>query len=306
VTSSQTILIPLDGSIPSMQAIPFALTLTQDGGKIVLLRVVPEQRGFVPEDLEMGYGWFESADQIRASKLNDELREFARQLKKSSSFHGEIEARVTIGDPAESILDLATAHEVDFIVMANHGYGAVQRALAGSVSDRVTHYSTVPVFIVRSSEEFALFKPISINRLLLTLDGSELAEHSIPVAKTLARRLNIPINLVRALYMNYMVPPISEADDVLQELLAHDARLANEYLSTVSAKLMAEGIDVSITVEEGTPYEVVQSIAKPGDVVVLTSHGRSGIKRWLLGSVAEKLMRSSSVSVLLVPVTSGA
>ncbi|MGI8405905.1 MAG: universal stress protein [Thermomicrobiales bacterium] len=141
---------------------------------------------------------------------------------------------------------------------------------------------------------------------MLTLDGSELAEHSIPVAKTLARRLNIPINLVRALYMNYMVPPISEADDVLQELLAHDARLANEYLSTVSAKLMAEGIDVSITVEEGTPYEVVQSIAKPGDVVVLTSHGRSGIKRWLLGSVAEKLMRSSSVSVLLVPVTSGA
>ncbi|MGI8405906.1 MAG: universal stress protein [Thermomicrobiales bacterium] len=90
MTSSQTILIPLDGSIPSMQAIPFALTLTQDGGKIVLLRVVPEQRGFVPEDLEMGYGWFESADQIRASKLNDELREFARQLKSPRRFTGRL------------------------------------------------------------------------------------------------------------------------------------------------------------------------------------------------------------------------
>jgi hypothetical protein len=72
-------------------------------------------------------------------------------------------------------------------------------------------------------------------------------------------------------------------------------------LTRVSQRLAAEGLQVDTEVLHGSPHQAITDAAKPGDVIVMTSHGRGGVKRWLLDSVAEKLIRDGSSSVVLVP-----
>jgi nucleotide-binding universal stress UspA family protein len=77
---------------------------------------------------------------------------------------------------------------------------------------------------------------------------------------------------------------------------------ANSRLTTISERLAREGMDVSSQVLHGSPFLEIAEALQEGDLLIMTSHGRSGVRRWLLGSVAEKLVRDAPVPVILVPV----
>ena len=130
-------------------------------------------------------------------------------------------------------------------------------------------------------------------RLVVPLDGSALAAQALPQATMLAQRGVIPLHLVRVVEL----PPLARAG--LAEF-REDVAAAAADLTQVAARLQAEGLSVTTEVRPGDVVDELLAVAEPGDLYVLATHGRTGVTRWLLGSVAEALARRSVVPVLLV------
>jgi nucleotide-binding universal stress UspA family protein len=125
----------------------------------------------------------------------------------------------------------------------------------------------------------------------------------------LAKHLGIPVHLVRALNLAAMLttlgaeagPLVSPSPEVYEQMTEAVERDARDYLTSVAARLEDDGVSATWAVLEGSPFFAIAEATKTGDLLVTTSHGRGGVLRWLLGSVAEKLVRDSPVPVLLVP-----
>jgi nucleotide-binding universal stress UspA family protein len=216
-----------------------------------------------------------------------------------------IEIRVCSGDPATEILHAASAVHADAIVMASHGLGALGRWRFGSVADRVARTSTVPVIIVRPEAERGL-EEAELQRILLLYDGSELAAAAIPFAEVLALRLGLPVTVVQAFDPAAPVTAVAGGmapvpPDVYNEAISTLEQRAMSSAEEVVARLRERKIEAEVRVLVGPAAAALLTETGPADLVVLTSHGRSGITRWLLGSVAEKLVRLSEAAVALVP-----
>ncbi len=129
----------------------------------------------------------------------------------------------------------------------------------------------------------------------------------MPTAQALAARLEIPLHLITAIDKVRFIPaglgPVVAFDaSVYQETAAQLDASANAQLAAVGERLEGKGLDVSSQVVHGSPFMTIADAVQDGDLLVMTSHGRSGVRRWLLGSVAEKLVREAPVPVILVPV----
>lgn len=284
------ILVPLDGSEQSRSALPYARALAGAKGMIILLTVVP------------------SADELTTEgggqPLHAALTIVAAELREAGQ---TVETDVVAGDPAEQIIAAGSGSEM--IVIGSHGRGAIDRLIHGSVADKVARESTVPVMVVRSAP--AGTGPATISRLVLPLDGSPLAAESLPLATLLSRQLGAPLYLVRAVNIAEFMPPavgMGEAIpfDVYDQTEQELEEEAHQYLDGVAAKLRGQGLSVETHVLSGPPAAAIAEATKPGDVIVLCSNERSGVMRWLLGSVAEELIRGDNVPVVLVPASAEA
>ena len=308
-TDGGTILVPLDGSPLAEAALPYARALLSAGGGLTLTRIV-----YNPD---IASSWMMRAA-VSAAELERTFRaEAERELTQDANRLGGGLARVRIvigaGEPAEEIVRLAAEEGVELIAMATHGRGALGRWTYGSVADRVARAATVPVLLVRPARpgEAAMGPdspaPASIRRLLVPLDGSELAEGALPVAERYAKRLAAPVTLIRVINPVAHLPPVYGAGslpsswEVNDEVIKVEEEDAAAYLARVAQRLEDSGQTVERRVERGTAVGKIAGAIQPGDVIVMTSHGRSGVGRWVLGSVAEKLVREAPAPVLLVP-----
>jgi nucleotide-binding universal stress UspA family protein len=130
----------------------------------------------------------------------------------------------------------------------------------------------------------------------------------LPEAKALAVHLGVPILLARAVdptswlpYTAGVSPTPALSPDITTEIIDQARQEANASLTASAAKLQGGGVTVTQRVLEGSPYFAIADALQPGDLLVMTSHGRSGIRRWLMGSVAEKLVREAPAPVMIVP-----
>jgi nucleotide-binding universal stress UspA family protein len=141
-------------------------------------------------------------------------------------------------------------------------------------------------------------------RIIVPLDGSKLAESALPEAEKLAAMSNGDLVLVR-------VVDYSSRDrfgdfgllyeyEAMARALEEERELATAYLTDVSSRLSAGGYTVSTQLVDGIAAKAIVGIAQPGDVIVMATHGRTGMRRWFIGSIAEEVLRHSSVPVLLV------
>jgi nucleotide-binding universal stress UspA family protein len=303
------VLTPIDGSELALGALPWAANMAGSAGTVFLLRVLPPHhtpRG--SRITQTGNGEEDQAQRIQDAWTSAGAADLDEAAQALAGTGVTVERVAVAGEPDEEIVAAAAQHGADLIAMASHGRGAIGRAIFGSVADRVARTATVPVLIVRPSEEDAR-EPVSITRLVVPLDGSEIAERSLPVASDLASRLDVPVHIVRAIDP---VTSIPVARGVFGAAPAVNAELTDrlwqeaesEAESTVAdamTSLKHEGIEASGAVLNGSPFFAISEFTQPGDLIVLTSHGRGGVRRWLLGSVAEKLVREAPVPVLLVP-----
>ncbi|MGZ8532100.1 MAG: universal stress protein [Candidatus Binatia bacterium] len=280
------ILVPLDGSKLAEQVLPYARSLAGAyGAAVTLLRVSDP-------DARLPFSASQSA--------SDYLNYTAASLQPLS-----VESLEKIGKPAEVIVDSAAAGSNCLIAMATHGVTGPRRWFLGSVASKVVQSAANPILLIRPMEEGLPPATITLKRVVVPLDGSGLAEKVLPHVASLARKLKLEVQLVRA----YAPPPDAYlvADGVIDQGPAQFRRSMHEecekYLDGKVAGLRADGVDpVTATVIEGdAANEIVELAAgSPQSLIAMSTHGRSGVGRWVLGSVAERVVQYSRAPVLLI------
>ena len=141
------------------------------------------------------------------------------------------------------------------------------------------------------------------DRIVVALDGSELAERALAPGEELARRLGAPLHLVRVADTTWLRFGANEAALEYASLggeLAEEEAQAQEYLEGVGSRLAGEGLTVTTEVRRGFAGRELVAATRPSDLLVMASHGRTGPARLLLGSVAEEVTRHATAPVLLI------
>ena len=298
----QRILVPLDGSPLAEQAIPYARAVAHEDGVLFYAQVVPKSEaihgltgGTVATAGEVGTLYDETA--------TVELKQIADRW---ISIAPRYELRIGAGDPAEQILALADANECDLIVIASHGRGALGRWTFGSVADNLSRKSDVPVMIIRPHKAQVEVGTIpEFNRVIAPTDGSNIAAEALDEAALLGKHLKRPVVLMRAIFPEAELAPTTGfeavyAPDVYDSITQNIEDDAQKSLDAIAQNLRDDGVEVEIALLHGPAAQTIEEEAKPDDIIVMASHGRSGFKRWLIGSVAEKLVRTAPCPVVLV------
>ena len=284
-----TILVPLDGSDLAARALPYAVALARpSGARLILVRATPVR---TLTSAEAATAQIAAHDQLEA-----ELGEVAAELRREAL---EAESYVYYGQAAPAILDAAGAKQVDLIVMSTHGRSGLGRLVFGSVADQVLREAKVPVLLIPAAcqqSEPAGRQP----RVLVALDGSELSEEVLGPAGRLAATLNAELVLLRV-----TPPPDPRAygDGYGQPAASPDAAAnqASNYLEELATLLRGEGRTVSTVAASGSPAETIATVARERgvDLIAMATHGRGGLARLVLGSVATATLHLASVPLLL-------
>jgi nucleotide-binding universal stress UspA family protein len=301
----QHMLVPVDGSRLSEEAIPTAIAFAQkagDAGKITLLRIKQIDLAFYPPE----------GTYAIPKGVYPEVEEYLRKLATKIKSQGvQVETFGSYGDPATAIVEVAEEHKCDVIVMVTHGRKGGSRLLHGSVADRVLQGASVPVMLLKHGERPAsTFSPESHLRLLVPLDGSELAEAVLPMAAQLALQLGASVTLLRSLDL----PDLTVANngraaagiDAIKVIIPTERQHALAYLEKMQRQLESQGIPTATLMTEGGAAEDIalqaSEMEKAGEVVfiVMATHGRTGLGRWLYGSVAGALLHLATTPLLIV------
>jgi nucleotide-binding universal stress UspA family protein len=282
------ILVPLDGSKLAEQILPFARSLAEAAHASVELLRVNEAEPTVA-----------STSPLKGGEYLDEV------AKKFFSPATPVEKTVVPGSPATVIVERASGDSNCLIAMATHGMSGIRRWLMGSVSSKVAQSATNPLLLIRPTEGSAAATSFKAGTIFLPLDGSGLAERALAHARSLAGSMSSEIHLLRV----YTVPSNAYvlADGVITQGLAQFREAMQQeaavYLDGKVEGLRADGFRrVTATAIEGDPAgEIIDLAAKtPNSLIIMSTHGRSGAGRWLLGSVAEKVIQHSRAPVLLI------
>ena len=209
------------------------------------------------------------------------------------------------GSPAEQIIAEAEHDHDTLIALATHGYSGLRRWALGSVADKVLHAATSPVFLLRAvAQPPAGVRPWK--RILAPLDGLALAEQVLPLAIELASRARAELMLLHvAVPLIDYVPGLSPFSRPIPPSIAFPELLREQAQQQLAATINRFGThDVVITpvVLFGYPAEAIvdAAIDYQTDLIVMATHGYSGLRRWALGSVADKVLHASPVPLLLV------
>jgi nucleotide-binding universal stress UspA family protein len=193
----------------------------------------------------------------------------------------------------------------DLVVMTSHGLGGVRRAWLGSVTDQLIRSADVPVLVVRPGEAGVAGPVWELGEILVALDGSPLAEAALEPAIEVARLWDAELSLVQ------VVRPITPASgphltfpsSYSDQVTALHRESANDYIRDVAEQIRESGVRASgVAVIGGAVPETLIELADPERVglMVVATHGLGGVRRMVLGSVADKVVRGANVPVLVV------
>ena len=292
------ILVPLDAARDAETALPLAETLAKQlDAEVVLIAVLPEDVAVSPvlAAYEAALARMAETRRVAALAYLDGIRE--RLLRNGVP----ASTAVRVGPVAATIVEMARTEGAGLIAMATHGQVGPQRWFLGSVADEVARSAEVPVLLVRPGEAGTVVSEPPTD-IIVPLDGSALAERALPIAVALAKTFGAPVTIVRTVAAGWWSMDAGmyvELPDIIEAIEAE----AREYLDVTANSLKAQGIEVATRFSLFAPpdravEEVAVSARRP--LVVMTSHGRSGLARVVLGSVADRIVRNSSAPVLIV------
>jgi nucleotide-binding universal stress UspA family protein len=287
----ERLLVPLDGSEAARVALTYAASIPSKAVRI--LTALPGDdagRGLADSDVEVRWQSKDRAD------VDAYLTKAASELEQQGR---EVEVVVVAGKPVDWILEYA--RDADLIVMTTHGYGARRRAVYGSVADQIARRSSTPVMLIRGGERPITARPVQ--RIIVPLDGSDRSEAALPMAADLADTLGVPVVLARVVDASEALrsAEVGRSPSAAYAASVDSVRnAASGYLDEHAQELRNRSIAASIKARDGEPVTQLLNLAQPGDLFVMTSHGRGGVSRMMLGSVSEKLVRQAQCPVLLI------
>jgi nucleotide-binding universal stress UspA family protein len=292
----RSVLVPLDGSALSARALPFAKRVAQAAGaRLIVVRahLPADDLGLRLEYPELSLA--ERADMEREA-AQAEFQSVIDGLRKDGL---DVEGHFTEGAAADVIYEQAAATRASLIVMSTHGHGGLGRWLYGSVADEVLRRVPVPVLLVSAvcTQIWAEDQPL---RVVVPLDGSDLAAEVLGPARDLAVTLGSEL-LLLAVVEPIAVYPYQHLEAIGDVAEVQEAQ-ARQYLDKVATELRATGGPaVSTRIVHGDAAAQICSVAREvgAGAIAMATHGRSGMARLLLGSVATRTLHQSSVPVLI-------
>ena len=305
------VIVPLDGSDLAEQALPYAeLVAKSISAPVELVQaydIMPfsGQRVRSPQVI----GQLDAGGRRRAV----EAMEPARQSLEAAGVSVNLVAQR--GAAADTIVAQAGTDPDALVVMCTHGRGGISRWVMGSVTDKVLHTIPNPMLIVRATVTGPASPSSSVRSVVVPLDGSPLSELAVPHAVNVAGALTATITLLRvtpteAYYQRQFtavspemgaIPDFEPASP--QEMAAEDIEIVNGYLQDLSNRMAidhAHGVVPSHVVEDNVAQSIIALASAEPSLVVMTTHGRSGVGRVVLGSVTDRVIRHSNVPVLVI------
>ncbi len=297
----RTILVPLDGSPLAERALPLAGWLAHLAhARVILLRAVQDK---IPPGVDVPPPHSDGRELLAARHY---LSEMADRLAEVSV----VETAAFLCDATDAILEETRLRKVDLVVMATHGRSGLDRLVRGSVAESVLMRARAPVLLVRDQDGASVPRD-GTPRVLVTLDGSAFAEAIIPVAADTARQIGAQLVLLQC------VPPPEHArvdqDGMLVSYIDQQAASveaeARTYLTDVAHAIEGDGLAKPM-VDVRVAALAAETIAEAAHdhaaaFVAMATHGRTGVARMLMGSVADAVIRLAPAPVLLVKPRAG-
>lgn len=300
----RNVLVPIDFSGPSLEAIEFALPLLkQFGAELHLVHVFEADYPLssmvampliVPE-LEVG-------KRVR-HHLKDVAKKYGVKLRREN-------IHAMRGRPFEEICRLARDRSIDLIITATRGNTGVKHLVLGSTAERVVRYSPCPVLVVRgrdfqkSAGRNGKSRPaLTIKRILVPVDFSDCSMQGLTYAKALAKEFRATLVLLHSVHVQYYVTSDEYARYDFPLLMQQAEKVARERMRDLVRDTDWEGIRVEPSLQIGHVGDQICTRAKDlgADLIVTSTHGTTGFKHILLGSTAEYVVRHASCPVLVVP-----
>lgn len=277
------ILVAVDGSESSKNAFRQACRIArQDASWITVITTIP----FYQDLFQM------PSIQEKVSKaLREDGEKVISEIKKIADQEDAfIRPIIEEGSPVDSIIDSAEENNFDLIVMGRHGKSRLERALVGSVTARVIGHTGKDVLVVPDNAS------VGWDSILISTDGSKFSEAATAKAIDLAKAYGGQIGILSVVDVTEEFH--TEAPGAVEELV----RKAKGFVDEVRKKAEAHGIKTEPLVREGETFKVITELSKESgyDVIVMGSHGRTGMSRLLMGSVTEKVIGYALCPVLVV------
>lgn len=297
----KVIMVPTDGSGFDREAIRVALRMAdQSNAKVRLVRVLASDSffGTTPEA-----HWTPMSAELGRSERTPALSElYALAAECRNEFKADITVDLHGGPVADVLQGYAKRHDVDLIVISTHGRNGISRLSLGSVTDSLIRHTTIPVLVVKPSTSY-LNPQVgqTFKRIVVPLDGSVLAEQILPRVLTLGTLEEAEISLLQVLIpQSYSQKEIADPDLPWWD---KDVSLAQAYLFRIASRLRRNGLIVTTDIVIGE--NVAQAIGdfasrEKADLIAIATHGRGGLVRMLRGSVADAIMHSGRMSMLVL------
>jgi nucleotide-binding universal stress UspA family protein len=293
------ILIPLDGSKTAEKVLPYARFIA---GALKL----PTELLAVVDIAEMATHISAERARFLSTMVEDSVRSSEKYLKGiAGTFPSGTKCTVEKGKAEEVIIETSAADKEILITMATHGRSGINRFLLGSVTEKVLRGGTNPMLLVRATEEAKAEGAATLKTVVVPLDGSELAEGVLPTVAELAKSLKLAVLLFRYYNIPYNAYAGGEGYYAVnyEELMTAMKDEAVDYLEKKTEEMKKLGIaEVSCVAKEGFAADEIISLAQksPDALIAMCTHGRSGVKRWMLGSVTETVVRHAADPVLVM------
>ncbi len=284
----ERILVPLDGSENAEIVFPYCADLASKFASTIILVTVSESATL-------------DIDHLYRTYLNHAIGKMRQHLEASMARETvTLESEVLSGDPAREILRIAEGKDAGLILLASHGTSAEGPWLLGHIAAKVLSATKRPVMLIRERvTEAALEQKKLLRRILVPLDGSKIGEaavcYAVELAKKMAAEIALievlePVRAVGATGISYSIP---EDESVKKSLLS--------YLDHVAQPIKNEGLKVSTTVLFGNAANKIMEYAEKNgiDLIAVSTHGRSGLGRWVFGNVTDKILHTGNVAILV-------
>ncbi len=277
------ILVAVDGSDSSKNAFIQACKIARDDKSwITVITTIP-----LYQDQFETLGIKEKVSKALKEEGEKILSEIKTVAEREDAY---IKLKLEEGSPFDTIIDIADEGNFDLIVMGRHGKASIEKTLVGSVTARVIGYSQRDVLVVPRGTS------IGWTNIFLPTDGSKYnkvaMEKAIDLAKSYGGQLKV-ISVVDVTEEFY-----TEAPGAVEELV----KKAKKFVNDIKEKAEAQRINTEVFVREGESYKVITELSRQynSNVIVMGSHGRTGIRRLLMGSVAEGVIGHAPCPVLIV------
>ena len=284
----EKILVPLDGSNIAESVLPYAKEVAVKFDAEIIIFGVYESCATHTENLYCSY--------LTAilSKVKYDLNDLGAQESK-------VRMEVISGKSADEILLYADKENITLVIVASHGLSDESQGILSSIAVRVLRISRKPVLIIRSrADDDAVKQKRLLKKILVPLDGSKVGETAIPHAEALAHKLGSELVLLHVVEPEPSLP----TDTLTAVYRARNKgveKTAIEYVKGIEKSLRTKGLIASGVVLSGYPADgiVKYSMENEIDLIAMSTHGRSGISRWAIGSVTDKILHYGTIPVLV-------